>query len=122
MKNLATIASTVLLLSSFSSALAYTNCVGRVTRVLDYGNKCTSIDPATNKTIAHLAYKIYSTDSTANPNVSINQWLCSTSERSDALVMGAYFSGRELGVRVESDSCAVLGAAYNQPRYLYLND
>jgi len=104
-----------------SQAAAVENCEGKVTRILDFGEQCTSLDPTSGVQVPRLAYKLYSTDNQSNPNVSINQWLCSNTEQSDALVMGAYFSGREIGVRISGGTCTNFGVAYKSPQYLYLN-
>lgn len=104
----------------YSSASAAINCKGNVTKVLDNNNACTSVDPVSGALVAHLAYKITPTDNETS-STTINQWLCSKTDRSDALIMGAYFSGKKLSVRVTSSTCENLGGTYVKPQYLYVD-
>jgi hypothetical protein len=107
---------TIIFLFLFSSqAFATKTCSGKVTRLLNWDTKCIS------NSISRLAYKVYSTDNSSNPAVSINQWFCAESDLSEALLMGAFYSGKSISVIVEDnggETCGNLLRPYTNPRYI----
>ena len=102
------VSSTFLLFLLTSSISFAVNCEGYVYLVIDYPNKCPG----------NLAFQTTNASGAKNNN---SKWICSLSSGSDALVLTALTTNREITFKLSgvSESCSALTGDYLVPTYMY---
>ena len=105
------LASTLFIASHSASAVV--NCIGEVGKILDWNVQC--IQPTVEGYQAsRLAFTLEGTNGTNG------RWICSTSEKTDALLMLAYANKNLITARLPSNACSAAGH-YTVPQYIIAN-